>query len=601
MNHYTISSTHPGSHYFDVSLTIPEPDPAGQLLRLPAWIPGSYMIRDFAKNIVSIKALAGKKNIKLQQIDKSSWKAEACDAEIKVHYRVYAWDLSVRGAHLDTTHGFFNGTSVFLEVVGQSEQTCSVEINRPQCDGSKHWQLATTLAPEVEGTEYDFEFGRFKADSYQELIDHPVEMGRFTRFHFSAAGIRHDVVLTGRFECDSDRLKQDLTKICEQHVAMFGAPAPMPRYLFLVMVVGEGYGGLEHRNSTSLLCARTDLPHPAQQKMSEEYRSFLGLCSHEYFHSWNVKRITPALFVNPDLSGEVYSPLLWAFEGITSYYDDLALVRSGCIKRQDYLQLLAQTITRVQRGHGRKLQSVAQSSFNTWTKFYKQDENATNAIVSYYAKGALIALCIDIRMRQLTQGERSLDDVMRELWRRYQQGRQGINEFEIQHIVNELVGRDLTDFMRQLIYQTDELPLQETLKEVSVELTYRASAGQLDKGGKEESVLPAATLGAQVKEVEGGLQVLSVSEKGPAQQAGLSAGDLIIAINDLRAGLVLYQSWLKLSAADSEHTLYAFRRDELMRFDITLSSPARDTAMLSIIDESDPALQSWLGEAAGKA
>ncbi|MBT3206313.1 MAG: M61 family metallopeptidase [Gammaproteobacteria bacterium] len=590
MIHYKISSANPAGHYFDISLTIPAPDPSGQVLRLPAWIPGSYMIRDFARNIIEIDALCNNALVVLTQQDKSSWLLENCEGPATINYRVYAWDLSVRTAHLDTTHGFFNGTSVFLEVVGQSQNPCSVEIVRPDLDDGLLWQVATTLT-RVEGS--DFEFGLFQADNYQELIDHPVEMGQFTQLEFMACGIRHDVILTGRFQCDEERLSVDLIKICEQHIKMFGEPAPMSRYMFLVMVVGDGYGGLEHRSSTSLLCSRKNLPQPGQSELTEEYRSFLGLCSHEYFHSWNVKRIKPAVFDKPDLSQEVYTPLLWAFEGITSYYDDLALLRCGCISRENYFELLGQTLTRVERGTGKTRQSAAESSFNAWSKFYKQDENAANAIVSYYAKGTLIALCIDLKIRQMTDNQRSLDDVMRILWSNFLDTGNGLTENEIQNIINQLVETDLSDFLHQLIYQHVDLPVKELLEFISVKLDYRESAGQQDKGGKAKNNLPACSMGANVKDSEAGLTIVSVKENAAAQKAGISAGDTIIAINGLRANLPYYQSWLKLAEPGSKHRLVCFRRDELMNFELELLKPEKDTAVLTVIDESNSSFNHW--------
>ncbi len=593
MIRYQIGSENPAGHYFDVTVSIDKPDPSGQVIRLPAWIPGSYMIRDFSKNILELKAYDALGTLELLQMDKSSWQLPATtQGPVTISYKVYAWDLSVRGAHLDTTHGFFNGTSVFVEVIGQSDTPCQLEIIPPQQSECKDWKLATTL-PRTLGD--DFGFGRFEAEDYQELIDHPVEMGNFEQTYFEACGVRHDVILTGKFTCDYERLKEDLSKICAQQIQMFGEPAPMPRYMFLVMVVGEGYGGLEHRNSTSLLCTRYDLPQPGQLDSSEEYRSFLGLCSHEYFHSWNVKRIRPQVFVEPDLSTEVYTPLLWAFEGITSYYDDLALVRSGRISQQQYLELLGQTITRVQRGLGRTRQSATESSFNAWNKFYKQDENSANAIVSYYAKGSLIALCIDLKIRLLSSGERSLDDVMRLLWADYLEKGSGVEEKQIQSLVSEVAGIDLSDFLDSMIEQTEELPLEELLSNMSVALLYRPRSGLQDKGGKEATDIPLLTLDAMLNEAEGGLQVVSVSEQGAAQLAGLSAGDLIIAINGVKASLKWYQSWLASAELEKHHQLHAFRRDELMSFEVRLRKSDKDTAVLSMTDPACAALQSWLG------
>ncbi len=591
MIHYTIGSRNPAAHYFDIELNIEAPDPAGQVVRLPAWIPGSYMIRDFARHIVEISASSDGRQLGLTQLDKSSHQVEACSGPITLHYRVYAWDLSVRGAHLDTTHGFFNGTSVFLEVLGQSDQPCRVVIQRPAHEQCAQWLLATTL-PRTSGDE--FGFGEFEASDYAELIDHPVEMGCFERVSFEAGGIPHDVVLTGRFSLDHDILARDLSKICAAQIELFGPPAPMPRYLFLVMVVGNGYGGLEHRASTALMCSRKDLPPPGMTEPSAEYRQFLGLCSHEYFHSWNVKRIKPRALAEAELVDEVYTPLLWAFEGITSYYDDLMVVRSGAISTEQYLETLGQTITRVQRGRGRLRQSAATSSFNAWTKFYQQDENAANAIVSYYAKGSLIALCIDLRIRQLTDGDHSLDDVMRCLWQHYLDQGSTVADHDIQKLVCEVAGTDLMPELDAWIYAIQELPLTELLASVGIELKYRAASGPQDKGGKAEEKGLACSLGAGLKPGDGGVQLATVEEEGAAQKAGLAAGDIVIAIDGLKAGMDECEAWLKQGRAGDRHQISAFRRDELMHFEVELAAAPENTAYLVVADPQPPAFQAWL-------
>ena len=413
MIRYQIQAVSPEAHLFRVTVCISSPDPKGQKFLLPAWIPGSYMIRDFARNIVTINAQCGDADLALEKLDKQTWQCESCNGELTLVYDVYAWDLSVRSAHLDTTHGYFNGTSVFVKILGQDSNPCEVEILRPEGEGYSDWQIATTLAP--LDTEF-LRFGRYRAENYGDLIDHPVEMGTFSHASFSISGVPHDIVITGRHTADMDRLCHDLQAICSQHIKFFGELPQMERYLFQVMAVGSGYGGLEHRSSTSLLCGREDLPLMHEKEVSENYREFLGLCSHEYFHLWNVKRIRPEVFKKAGLTREVHTNLLWAFEGITSYYDDMGLVRSGRIKPESYLELLARLITRVHRGSGRLKQSVAESSFDAWTKFYKQDENAPNAIVSYYGKGALIALALDFTLRIETDRRVSLDDLMRALW-----------------------------------------------------------------------------------------------------------------------------------------------------------------------------------------
>jgi predicted metalloprotease with PDZ domain len=353
--HYTIKPVNPAAHLFQVTCEVRNPAPDGQQLWLPAWIPGSYMIRDFARNIITLEAHDANGNVDVEKLDKQTWQCAPATGALTIIYSVYAWDLSVRGAHLDTTHGFFNGTSVFLAVTGREFEPVTVQIQLPDGDEYESWHVATTLTPVNTSL---FSAGMYGANDYDELIDHPVEMGNVTISEFDITGTPHHIVITGRHQTDMQRLTQDVKQICETHVAMFGELPEMARYMFLLMVVGEGYGGLEHRSSTALICNRKDLPTRHMSTVSDDYITLLGLFSHEYFHTWNVKRIKPIEFLPYQLREESYTRQLWAFEGITSYYDDLALVRSGIIDERKYLELLGRNFTRVLRGSGRLKQSL---------------------------------------------------------------------------------------------------------------------------------------------------------------------------------------------------------------------------------------------------
>ena len=305
---YQIRPSDPHAHLFSVRLSFKVNSDEPVVLTLPNWIPGSYMIRDFSRNIVRINANCNGEVCSLQKMDKSRWQLLNCKGQVQIDYDVYAWDLSVRAAHLDNSHGFFNGTSVFLAVEGRENDAVSVEILPPEGGQYSAWKLASSLSP-VEVSPAGF--GHYQASDYDELIDHPVEMGDFTRITFDACNVPHEVVLTGRFDADLDRISRDLKTICEYQIRFFGEPAPMDKYVFLVMVVGNGYGGLEHRASTSLLVSRKHLPAVGATEISDDYLEFLGLCSHEYFHTWNVKRIKPAVFVPYKLQRESsYQPAL---------------------------------------------------------------------------------------------------------------------------------------------------------------------------------------------------------------------------------------------------------------------------------------------------
>lgn len=579
---YTVSLFNPHAHIFKVTLEISRPDKNGQILSLPAWIPGSYMIRDFAKNIISIHAHANEKAIHIEKTDKSTWKVDATNSALTLEYQIYAWDLSVRSAHFDMTHAFFNGTSLFLMPHGFEHETCSVNIQQPTDSNYIKWKVATSLSNKKVDSHG---FGLYQAKGYDELIDHPVEIGTHTEFDFSVENTKHKMALTGIHRADSHRLIKDLTKICQTHCTMFGELPKLEEYVFLTMVTGDGYGGLEHRSSTSLMCSRDDLPlssHP--DNPNEKYRNFLGLCSHEYFHTWNIKRIKPEVFLPYDLTSESYTRQLWAFEGITSYYDELALVRSGVITIDSYLELLGQTITRVLRGKGRFIQSVAESSFEAWTKFYKQDESAPNSIVSYYAKGALLALCLDITIRKHTDNEKSLDDVMRYLWNNYGKKELGVPEGKIETIASEIAGTDLSFFFEAYLYNVKELPLEEVFSEVGISYNLRATTSVDDKGGKvDKNNSPSnVSFGARFIENPLGAKVTHIFSDGSAELAGLSAGDIIIATNNLQVNKSNIDKVINSYSADEKLIIHAFRRDELKEFTLILKPAELTTCYLQL-------------------
>ncbi len=344
-------------------------------------------------------------------------------------------------------------------------------------------------------------FGTYRAADYDELIDHPVEMGELHARHLHGrAASRTMSPSPARHNADLERLCRDLKTLCESQIRLFGEPAPMDRYVFLVTALGEGYGGLEHRASTALLCSRDDLPQPGVEEVTESYRTFLGLCSHEYFHTWNVKRIKPAAFVPYDLERENYTTLLWAFEGITSYYDDLAAgalrpdLRSATTWRS-----LGRSITNLLRSPGRMKQTVAEASCDAWIKYYRQDENSPNALVSYYLKGSLIALCLDLLIRSRTRGRKSLDDLMRALWQRYGQTGVGVPEDGIEKLAEEIAGARLRDFLRQSAALHRRAAAEAVAcdgRPATCSCVRPKSPG--DKGGKPPSKQPLRALAARV-------------------------------------------------------------------------------------------------------
>jgi predicted metalloprotease with PDZ domain len=597
--HYTIIPVRPEAHLYRVSCTVDDPDPSGQQFAMPAWVPGSYMVRDFARHVVSIRAASRNRAIALEKLDKHTWRAQPVDGSLTVSFDVYAWDLSVRGAHLDTRHGFFNGACVFLRVLGQESAPCALEILRPVGARYRNWRVATAM-PRKGARPYGF--GTYVTGDYDELIDHPVEMGEFSLARFRACGVPHDIVITGRHRADLARLQRDLKRLCEHHIRSIGEPAPMKRYVFLVTAVGEGYGGLEHRASTALLCSRDDLPREGETEVSERYRTFLGLASHEYFHTWNVKRIKPTAFAPYDLDRENYTTLLWAFEGITSYYDDLALVRCGLIEKKDYLELLGRSITTHLRTPGRTIQSLAESSFDAWIKYYRQDENSPNAAVSYYVKGSLVALCLDLFVRDKTRGRKSLDEIMRVLWRRHGLTGAGVEEDGIERLAAEATGLELERYFDEWLRSTRELPLKTLLATHGVAMELRPPESPQDKGGRparSKSAAGLAMLGIRARAHDHDAAVTHVLEGGAAQGAGIAAGDVIVAVDGLRPGQAGLDAALAKRRPGERVVIHAFRRDELVTFDARLGRAQADTCVLAESAGGKRLRERWLGPRRG--
>ncbi|WP_419686089.1 M61 family metallopeptidase [Burkholderia theae] len=591
---YSIVPKDLAAHLFEVSVTVADPDPEGQRFSLPVWIPGSYLVREFARNIVTLGAFndAGRK-VRIAKTDKHTWQAAPVNGALTLRYDVYAWDLSVRSAYLDESGGFFNATAVFLSVAGREDAPCEVDIAKPAGAAFRTWRVGTAL-PEARGTKR-YGFGAYRASNYDELSDHPVTIGEFALATFDAHGVPHDIVVAGRVtQLDLERLRTDLKRVCEAQIALFepkSKKAPMDRYVFMTLAVSDGYGGLEHRASTALICNRTDLPVKGRPETTEGYRTYLGLCSHEYFHTWNVKRIKPAAFVPYDLTRENYTSLLWLFEGFTSYYDDLMLVRSGLMSQDEYFAALGRTVGGVLRGTGRLKQSVAESSFDAWIKYYRQDENATNAIVSYYTKGSLVALAFDLAIRAQTHNRKSLDDVMRLLWQRYgrdfYRGKQaGVEENEVEALIEEATGVALGRLFADAVHGTRDLPLAELLAPFGVTLAPDVAIGAAAK----------PTIGARLR---GGADCTfaAVYEGGAAHRAGLSAGDTLIAVDGLRVTGTNLDALLARYRPGDKVEVHAFRRDELRTAKLKLDGPEVTRYRLTVAAKPAASLkarEAWL-------
>jgi predicted metalloprotease with PDZ domain len=503
-------------HQFRVEMTLDSPA-ADQRLSLPVWIPGSYLVREFSRHLSAIEARQGRQTPAVRALNKNTWQV-TCRAGIalRVSYLVYAFDTSVRTAFLDANRGFFNGTSLLLRAEGATGQPHRLSLG-PLPDG---WQVATAMRPAAGAASVH----EFQAADYDELVDHPFELGPFWRGRFEAGGVGHEFVVAGALPTfDGERLLADSRRICAAQIRFWhgDGAAPVPHYVFLLNATTEGRGGLEHRASTALAAPRRDLPRIGTTPSSDGHVDLLGLISHEYFHTWNVKRLKPAEFDRIDYDRENLTELLWFFEGFTSYYDDLMLLRCGLIDPQRYLGLLSRTINQVLATPGRFVQSLAAASFDAWIKYYRADENTPNATVSYYAKGALVALAFDLSLR--TGGHRgaSLDAVMRRLWQRSSGG--AITEDDIAQALAAVGGRPYAAELAQWVHGTaTDPPLQNLLTRVGVDWRLRPAGA-------------AAALGLRLSEGPvSGITVQSVLAGSPADRAGVSAGDEVLAIDGWR-------------------------------------------------------------------
>ena len=590
--HYRIEADDVHAHLFSVTLTIAKPA-ARQRVSLPVWIPGSYLVREFSKNLSTLTAHQGARTaVAVVQLDKCSWQIDCSPSKALVlRYQVYALDNSVRTAWLDTNRGFFNGTSVCLKVDGQESAPHLLELLSPK--NTRSWSVATGLAARQINKKG---FGTYAAADYAELVDCPVEMGNFWSGSFSACGVPHRFVVAGALpDFDGERLLEDARKICETQIRFWheghGSKGslkkpPFKNYLFMLNAVDEGYGGLEHRNSTALICKRQDLPQQAGAdevkpfKPSEGYTTLRGLISHEYFHTWNVKRLRPAEFDSYQYERENYTSLLWFFEGFTSYYDDLLLRRAGLLDNVGYLKLLNKTINQVVQTPGRLVQSVAEASFDAWVKYYRQDENTPNATVSYYTKGALIALCLDLTLRAASSEDPAacLDDVMRALWQGCTSGL--MQEADVAQALESAGNRSFASELVQWVHGKNDLPLEGLLQQHGV-------------GVIEEPAQLAHSLGMRVSESQG-LQIKTVLRGGLAEQAGFAPGDEWLALEPIPRSLKKGVAGLVSSGSSGWRM---GRLDDLLRYGgkakKVTALVARDKRLLRLELPMPPTLTTW--------
>lgn len=595
MSRYVVEFSDPAGHLIDVSMRIVSPV-AKQSVSMPVWIPGSYMIREFARNIVQLSAQQGAHAVAITKLDKTTWSIDCkAGAPLTITYRVYAWDRSVRTNYFDQSRAFLNPAALLLQNLSATDLPCQLTLVAPAFTEGGEWKCATAMtvaAIDARG------FGAYVASNFDELIDHPIECAAFDEFTFEAGGVAHRCVISGHHRGDLERLKNDTQKICQVHIDLFGdAQPPFSHYLFQLLVVDEGYGGLEHRASTALIAPRNSLPVKGDATIGESYLELLGLISHEYFHAWNVKRIKPAAFTPYDTSRENYTRLLWLFEGFTSYYDELILRRAGLITENDYLKLIARHLTQLLRTPARATQSIAESSFDAWTKYYRQDENAPNAVVSYYLKGGLIALLLDLKLRAENRG--TLDDLMRHLWREYGKTGKGVPE-DAFAVFEACSGAALREFEAKYVNGTDEPDWLTAFAALGIAYEPRLSHSATDRGGPASGAreMHLRRFGMVIADA-GEATLRYVFNGSQAHAAGLCAGDVLAAIDGLRATRTTLGKHVARFSPSERIAVHYFRHDALRMTEMVVPSDAFDAVGLQLLPTQTDAARTlragWIG------
>lgn len=570
-------------HIYNVKLSFLAKHETEQLI-LPAWIPGSYMVREFSKNIITLHASQNHSPLHSEQINKNTWLISGLQTgqNVVISYEVYAYEYGIRTAFLDFNRGYFNPTSLCLSVLGQEHVEHIVEI----AGLPTNWKIACGLKNTIDNF--------FLAKDYDELLDCPFELGTIERYEFNISGVPHYLVLSGTIlPFDKERILGDMEKICAYQINMFGGVAPYNDYTFILNLSGEVYTGLEHRNSTLLMAPYYALPN-LNKTNEDDYIKLMGLISHEFFHTWNVKRIKPRVFTPYDVTQENYTKLLWWFEGVTSYYDDLVMYRAGVVNQEKYLGFIVDNLNNVYKFNGVNKQSVANSSLTSWIKYYRQDENSPNSIVSYYVKGALIAMCLDLLIRD--QSEYSLDNVMSYLYQEWQKNPVGVGEDEIPQMIKASTGVDLTDFIKQATESTDMLPYTELLAKFGLKTVISSAKNHQDSGkyyphNNIQSVsVNNLDIGAKLEKQPLGYIVKNVYNNTPAEKAGLAVNDIIIAINNVKLNNIDKQ--LGFIQNNETVSISLFRQDRLITCNLTLSISS--VSIYNIYTSSTELLSRWL-------
>jgi predicted metalloprotease with PDZ domain len=586
---YTIAFPEPHTHLFDVRMRIPLVESREALdLAMAAWTPGSYRIRDYARHVQDLVAMDADSGttIPATKIDKQTWRLAVGGSKlVNVQYRVYANELTVRTAHLDERHAYWNGAALLLYVVGETDRRAHVVLEGVRED----WVVATGLDRAAEDRH------EYLAADFDALVDAPFACGPLEVADLDIASVRHRLAIDGEGNYDLARLREDVTKIVETELAMFGGKPPYPHYTFILHCVPEGQpgGGLEHARSTTLAWGRFRF------RPREKYEEFLSLVAHEFFHLWNGKRLRPRELGPFDYRAENYTRSLWIVEGVTSYYDELILRRAGLIDAEAYLRKVAEHVERVENTPGRLHQSLAEASFDAWIKYYQRTEHSVNAQISYYEKGQLVAMLLDLEIRHRSAGSRSLDDVVRALYEEHPETGVGYEAARFEAIASEMASFDLQPFFDAYVRETAELDYDLYLAPFGLRLLDEPKKD--GDGPKRSEPEVRAWLGANVKADGPRALVSEVLEGSPAFLHGLMAGDEILALDGFKVGASDLDARLHDHKPGDRAKIVVFRGDRLLTIEIVLGGKKWSRRAIRPRPDATHAertrYEAWLGEA----
>ncbi len=569
--HYQVAMPQPQSHLFEVVLhlrgwKLPVLD-----LKLPVWTPGSYLVREYAKHLQDFSVNAGEQSLPWRKLSKNHWQVETTDIDtLTVSYRVFANELSVRTNHLDATHGYFNGAALFFRIPGLEKQPIQVTIVPPKPE----WHITTPLpaVPEQPNT--------FQAADFDTLVDSPFEIGCHELHQFQVLGKSHELAIWGKGNANPAKMIPDIHKIIEVEAQLYGG-LPYERYIFLLHLSSQGNGGLEHKYACSLNYPRFGF------RAQDKYDRFMQLVAHEFFHLWNVKRIRPKALEVFDYDQENYTPSLWFSEGTTSYYDLVIPFRAGIYDAKSFLSKLGKEITRFQTTPGRLVQPLSESSFDAWIKLYRPDANSSNSQISYYLKGEMVSFLLDLLIRQQHGNQRSLDDVMRQMWQQFGQAEIGFTPEQLQTVIQSVAGMDLDDFFGRYVDGTQELPFNQYLEPFGLQVL----------GDDEEEPVPY--LGVKAQTENGREAIKFVEADSPAQLGGIAPGDELLAIDGIRVTAAGLSDRLKDYQSGDTIQVTVFHQEQLGTYPVTLASPRSSRYQVVSVEHPSPMqtknFESWLG------